>query len=336
MCPQLYYINYVLGHNGPSGRAAIKGTITHKILEIIALCKKDYQGNKETIIDDIVGEINTHNYKSEYLEEIIDKIYDYYTLHATHIEWKNVDRKHCHDWTWKILSYNDRMFDPRNRNVIAVEPHFDFPIEESWAKYSYQVNNKLLQGQLYLKGTIDLICDLNDDCYEVIDWKTGRRLDWSTGEEKTYKKLENDPQLRIYYLAVKHLYPHIKAFIITIGFINHGGFFSLCFTDDDIEDTKLIIKNRFEKIKATTKPELHKSWRCTRFCHHGMNTFKGTNVEPMKETRDYQITTKSDVMTKCEQTKYMIEKNGINWVDKNYTKEGFDCSSYRSPGEIDT
>ncbi len=332
MCPQLYYINYGLGHTGPSGRAATKGTIVHKVLEITALCKKAYQENKKTIVDEIVGEVETHNYQSEYLDDIIDKVYDHYTLHSPHIDWKNADRTHCHKWTWKTLAYNDRMFDPRNRHVIDVEPHFDFAIEEDWAKYNYNINGKKEKGYLRLKGTIDLITDLNDECYEIIDWKTGRRLDWATGEEKTYEKLQLDPQLRIYHYAVTKMYPHIKSFLITIGFINYGGFFSLCFTDEDIEETKQIIKLRYEAIKATTKPELHKSWRCTRFCFHGMNTFKGTDIEPIKEFRKYQITPIGEYMSRCEQVKHMIEEHDINWVNKNYTKEGFDCSSYRSPG----
>ena len=334
MCPQLYYLNYVLGHSGPSGRAATKGTIVHKALEITALCKKAYQENKETIVDEIVGEIETHNYQSEYLDNIIDQVYDHYTLHAPHIDWKNADRTHCHKWTWKTLAYNDRMFDPRNREIIDVEPHFDFAIEEEWAKYDYNINGKRLKGYLHLKGTIDLITKLDDECYEVVDWKTGRRLDWATEEKKTYEKLENDSQLRIYHYALTKLYPNIPSFLVTIGFINDGGFFSLCFTNDDIEDTKLIIKNRFEKIKATTKPELYKSWKCTRFCHMGMSTFENTDIEPIKETRDYQRTPKGQVMTKCETVKYMIETKGMAWVDQNYTKKGFDCSSYKSPGEV--
>ena len=41
---------------------------------------------------------------------------------------------------------------------------------------------KKLKGQLAIKGTIDLVTKLNDDTIEVVDWKTGRRMDWTTGE----------------------------------------------------------------------------------------------------------------------------------------------------------
>ena len=65
----------------------------------------------------------------------------------------------------------------------------------------------MVQGQLAIKGTIDLVTKINDDTIEVVDWKTGRRMDWATGEVKDYKKLESDPQLLLYYYAISKLYP---------------------------------------------------------------------------------------------------------------------------------
>ena len=80
-----------------------------------------------------------------------------------------------------------------------------------------------------MKGTIDLITKPSEDTLEIIDWKTGRRLDWATGQEKTQEKLETDPQLMIYFYAAKKLYPEIKNCIVTIFFINDGGPFSVSF-----------------------------------------------------------------------------------------------------------
>ena len=44
------------------------------------------------------------------------------------------------------------------------------------------------RGTLALKGTIDLITDVGDGVYEIIDWKTGRRLDLG------YRERENTSQ----------------------------------------------------------------------------------------------------------------------------------------------
>ena len=43
MCPQAYYMTYVLGHQSPSGQAAEKGTIVHKVMECLAQAKLAHQ-----------------------------------------------------------------------------------------------------------------------------------------------------------------------------------------------------------------------------------------------------------------------------------------------------
>lgn len=45
MCEQQYFLEYVLGWRGPSGQKADKGTIVHKVLEILACIKKGTQDN---------------------------------------------------------------------------------------------------------------------------------------------------------------------------------------------------------------------------------------------------------------------------------------------------
>jgi hypothetical protein len=331
MCEQSFYMEYILGYNGPSNKAADKGTICHKVLEITALCKKAVQEGKETIEDDVVGNVLTHKDSTSYLDGIIDQVYDYYTSNLSHNDWKPLDRKHCHDWVWKVLKLYDGKFNPRNRDVVDAEPHFDFVIEDDWAKYNYEG----IEGQLAIKGTIDLITRLSPDCYEIIDWKTGKRKDWATGDTKDYEKLGTDHQLRLYHLAVKQLYPDIPNIITTIGFINDGGFFSLHFTDEDLPQTKETIKNRFEVIKNCKQPRLTKSWKCTKLCYQGKTNFEKTNITPIVELREGERTSIGHIMTKCEQTKYMVEKKGIDWVTKNYTKPGYSCSNYKSPGEIE-
>ena len=66
-----------------------------------------------------------------------------------------------------------------------LEPHFDIPIDEPWAKFTYEKDGKMVEG--CRSSTIDLVTKLDDETIEVVDWKTGRRLDWATGEVKDYK-----------------------------------------------------------------------------------------------------------------------------------------------------
>ena len=339
-CPMQYYMEYTLGWRGPSNKKADKGTIVHKILEITAVCKKGLQDGKKIIVDDQIGRVSTGNYKPEYLNKIVSRVYKYYTDRLTHHTWTDKDARDCEAWAWKALQYNDGMFDPRNRDVVAAEPRFDFVIPADWAKYSYVIDGQPMEGNLSMKGTIDLVTDLGDGVYEVVDWKTGKRLDWATGKQKTQSSLFSDAQLRIYHYAVKHMFPDVSSFLITIYFINDGGAYTVHFQDKDLADTETMLQQKFEFIKTTDNPKLIRqldppqSWKCSKLCHQGMSTFDDTHVTPITEHRPKQITRYGNTMTKCEQTKYMIKKYGIDWATEHLAHPDHQIGLYTPPGEV--
>ena len=64
---------------------------------------------------------------------------------------------------------------------------------------------KKIDGKLSIKGTMDLIVDIDSSTIEIVDYKTGRRLDWSSGQEKTFKKLNNDKQLIKFYFLEENI-----------------------------------------------------------------------------------------------------------------------------------
>lgn len=332
MCEQQYFFEYVLGWRGKSGQKADKGTICHKVLEILAVIKKGLQDNLTVVNDDILGDISTSKYN---LNTIIEQVYKYYTEANPHHKWSPKDYKDCHAWVYKAIEFNGGMFDPRNRNILCPEQHFDFEIQKPWAKYSYDTTDGKLEGNLALKGTIDLITLVGDNTIEVIDWKTGRRLDWATGEEKTQEKLENDPQLRIYHYAIKHLFPNIQHIIFSIYFINDGGPFSICFDDSDLSKTEDMIRRKFDVIKQVKRPKLNKSWMCNKLCHFGKTTFQDTNINPITEYRDNASCSKDSVMTKCEQLKHDTELYGIDTVVSLYKHPNHTFGKYKAPGSTE-
>lgn len=331
MCEQQFFAEYVLGWRGPSGQKADKGTIVHKVLEILAIIRKSEQDNINTFEDDVIGTVSIHDYN---LNTIIEKVYKYYTEKTTHHKWSVKDYKDCHAWVYKAIEFNNGMFDPRNRNILCPEQHFDFEIKKPWAKYSYNVDGQTIEGNLALKGTIDLITLVNDKTIEIIDWKTGRRLDWATGQEKTIEKLEKDPQLRIYHYAIKHLYPHIENIMFSIYFINDGGPFSICFHDKDLNDTENMLRHKFEAIKSTKKPRLNKSWMCSKLCHFGKTTFQDTHIDPIVEYRDGQVCGIGQNMTKCEQIKHDLDLYGIDATMGLYKHPNHTIGSYKAPGSV--
>jgi hypothetical protein len=246
-----YFIEYNLGHKSPSNKKADKGTICHKFFEILAEIKLNTQFGRPYFYDDIVNQVDIASYS---LDNLIDQVYEYYTTHFTHHTWSPSDYRDCKAWVYKALEYNNGMFDPRNRNILQPEQHFDIEIKKDWAKFSYKTKDETLSGNLAIKGTIDLITQIDDKTIEIIDWKTGRRLDWATGEEKTLAKLHKDPQLMIYFYAAQKLYPHIEHIIISINFINDGGVFSVCFDKSHLSQVEMMLRHKFETIKNTIKP----------------------------------------------------------------------------------
>jgi CRISPR/Cas system-associated exonuclease Cas4 (RecB family) len=335
-----YFIEYNLGIRSPSNKKADKGTIVHKVLEILAYIQltkqnnesKHYKRQEQFYTDDILGQIDIDNYD---LDHIIDRVYSYYTSHFKHHVWEVKDYKDCHLWVNKALTAHNGDFDPRNRNILQPEQHFDIVINKSWAFYSYKTPQGNLEGNLAIKGTIDLITQVDDNTIEIVDWKSGRRLDWATGQEKTLEKLQHDPQLRMYHYAVSHLYPQIDHIIFTINFINDGGAFSVCYDKTDLPKTEDMIRQKFETIKNTTKPQLNKSWKCNKLCHFGKTTFENSHILPILEYRDNQLCKIDTTMTKCEQVKHDIELKGIENVIDTYTMPGYSVGKYKAPGSAE-
>lgn len=325
-CPQRYYLEYVLGWTGESGQAATKGTIVHKVLEILAMCKlAEQQGKNEIFDDEVLKKRKLSQLKD--VKKITEEVYKYYSDNNSHIDWKPADKKDCHEWVHTALTMNDCTFDPRLREIVQPERSFDLEIPHDWANYSYELNGEKIEGKLHIKGTIDLVTKLDDNLYEIVDWKTGKKYDWAKCTEKTNATLQKDPQLMLYHYAASLLYPQVEDILVTINFIRFGGPTTVVFTKKDLAKTEDMLRRKFDAIKATRIPKLNKTWKCTKLCHQGKTTFEGTNIQP-------QITSLGGTQTKCEQTHTMIKEKGIDWVTENYMKSGHNPGYYQAPGAI--
>ena len=323
-CQMQYFITYALGHQSTSGKKAQLGTIVHKVMECLGSCKKKLQEGKKTglsITDDGIVDIEFSSrslYTKKFVKELLDRSYEYYTKDCVH-NYTGADMKFCKKLVDDALTYNDGQFDPRNRNVVASEPQFDIPIEEEWAKYKYKMpNGEMVEGQLAIKGTIDLVTQVGDDVIEVVDWKTGRRLNWATGEEKTYEKLLDDPQLLLYNYAISKLFPEYEQAIMTIYYIRDGGPFSMCFDKSDQEKFLGMLEKRIKQIKQNEFPkpisQKRSHFKCTKLCHFYKNNWPGTNI------------------SMCEHVEEHLKAFGHDDTVERCTREGFEIGYYEAPG----
>jgi hypothetical protein len=293
MCPHQFFLAYTLGlkPNEENGwtvpkpqKKADKGNIVHKALELLARQKLAMQRGEKSFSEDEIGK--TWAVAKFTPDDAYEEAWSLYTkVRAKHWDWSVKDYRECRGWTWDAMTMNKGMWNPLNCNIVMPEQYFDIPIDEPWAHYSYKLpDGSKLEGQLAIKGTVDLITEEDASTLHYVDWKTGMRKDWATGKPKDWKKLRNDPQLRIYHYALSKLYPDRDHIIITIVFIQDGGPFSLDFDRSDLPKTEKMLRERFETVRDCVRPGRiwnHKDnpgqFKCKKLCAFGMNTWEGTN-----------------------------------------------------------
>jgi len=257
-CEQDFFISYVLKFKKPAHHKATHGNISHKALELLAKKKLATQNGKNSFKDDEIGEFQTNELT---LEKAIKVGFDYYSKIETSRKWNKEDFDICDKYFRDAITKWNGAFNPLNRKIIAPEQYFEFVFPYEWAKYDFDGKD----GYLGIKGTIDLVTEIAPGILEYIDWKTGRRFDWAKEKIKEYQDLKNDPQLRIYYYAIRKLYPKHKI-VMTIVFIKDGGPFTIPFDDSDLKKTEDMLRQRFEEIKKCKRPKPNKTWKCKAFC----------------------------------------------------------------------
>ena len=305
-CPMAWFLEYNLGWDGGSNKAAIKGTVVHAVLELLACIKKADQEGQKTITTDMgISRLKVKDYLSttRLLDKLTCRLYDIHTKKYPQLKWKDVDQKDCIKWVCKTLDGWGGQFDPRSRNIIEPEMFFDIEIVKPWSAYKYTLpDGTKLQGFFSIKGTIDVVTELDKNTIEVVDYKSGRyRKDWNTGEEKTIEYIRNEIQPRMYHYVLGQKYPD-KQVMVTMLYINAGGPFSVYYDHSDIAKTEKIIKKYYQEIKKA-KPHCVKTWKCSKMCEYGKTDFSDTLVTPLIRDDRY--------LTKCAQMEYVLQHKTV-------------------------
>ena len=326
MCEQKYFMNYVLGIKDKDNAKALMGSVVHKNLELLARYKLAQQNSETFVYDDNFGKMRPSEFKK--LEKLNERSLKFYEESFPGIMPSNA-KKITLEWTKAAITNLECSMDPRNQNIFAVEEFFEIEIPHEWAKYKYEIGGKVIEGQLGIKGTVDLIVKEDDLYLHVIDYKSGRRYNWATETVKEYDDLQSDKQLLLYYYALRTKYPD-KRFYISIYYINdhkiddvlvEGGVFSFAFDDDDFKKAEELLKKEFEQIKKNNRPRLYSQknthWKCKYLCRY-------SQIIP-------EIST---TVPACIFIKDEIEKKGIDKVTEEYAD--FDkLTKYTGGGRID-
>lgn len=300
-CEHKYFLEYVLGFDSPTGKAACKGTMAHKVLELLALAKKAKSQGKSSFKDEF-GRLSV----DFDVEKITSKVFNHYKKQEQHLSFTAEDLRDVSRWVKKARTIHDGLFDPLNRDIIAAEQFFDFEIQEPWAFYDFKIGENNFKGNLRVRGTIDLITQLDEKTLEIIDWKTGAyRTVFPTKQLKDQKYFETDTQLQIYFWAISQLYPQYENVLITIYYINAGGPFTVMFHKHQIPEILNKLQKTFKNIVNTAIPAKNIGWHC-KICPHQYGN--------------------------CEKIHKEIYQIGINKVtEKYFNPDKFGI--YKNPGE---
>lgn len=294
--------------------------MVHKALELLAQRKLAEQKNEQSIYND---ELKKTILVSDLTVEraCMEGFVHYKSKNESNYIWTEKELNRIKELVDYTLSFNDGMFSPLKRKILAPEQFFDFEINEPWAYYDFvdPHDGKKINGYLRVRGTIDLVTEVDNGVVEYIDWKTGARKNWATGEDKDYKKLRKDPQLMLYFYALTRLYPEAKAIFVTIFFCQSGGPFSIFFDKQrDIPYTLALIKNKFEAIKNDYRPK--RIW-----------DNKQDRYKICKSWCGYGKTMESNGKSQCENLYEEMVELGLDRLVKKYGKKG-DATSYTGGG----
>lgn len=318
-CPFKFFLHYVVGFPSESGKKANLGTISHFVLESLAKARKR-------------GKTELHTSKSTDPEWILAKVWPIFTKNYPEHAYDSKDYDFCLEQVYNIINSK---YNPLTLNVIKTEHQFEIEANIPGFSYDYidYLTKKRKRGNMSFRGTIDLITEAAPDTLEIIDYKTGQRTDWVTGEIKEWENFFDDVQLRMYDLAASKLYSQYKYRILTIIFTRDGGPFSISFEEEDLKETIDMFRKIYKKISNDSQITRLKDnrdrkdqlWKCDYVCQFGLVNHYFADPEGNIVKRKFKRIQKRHKKTKDYPSEFI--ENGIRYERISFEDE-LDCDVY--------
>ena len=166
-------------------------------------------------------------------DEIIDRFWLLWGERKSKIEISLEEDKAYAEEGVLILKKFYKHNQPWNFNVLDLESRFEILIPDSDAGENH-----------ILAGIIDRVDKNNGDAYEIIDYKTSRRM-------PSQENLDNDLQMSIYHLGIIKRWPHIRPENVKLSlyFLKHGEKITTSRSEENLEKTKKFIVGLINEIK---------------------------------------------------------------------------------------
>lgn len=210
-CPLKYKFQEIDRIRVPKGLEAIFGNIIHNCLKFMFERSPLYP-----TLDEVIG-----HFDSLWQEKEIAKIQ------------ADEEKAYCEEGV-SILKNFYRLNQPWNFDVLDLESRFEVLIPDL-----------ATQEPHILTGVIDRIDKTSDENFEIIDYKTSRRL-------PSQENLDQDLQMSIYHLGILKRWPHIKPENVKLSlyFLKHGEKITTSRSPENLEKTKNLVIGIINEIKT--------------------------------------------------------------------------------------
>lgn len=171
------------------------------------------------------------------LDEVVNFFHKNWDEKKEKVEWQEHEEGIFQKEGIEIIRrfYNSNQ--PWNFHAVDLESRFEVLLEDAPRK-EYHV----------LAGIIDRIDKLDDGTYEIIDYKTARRM-------PSQDALNRDLQLSIYHLGLLKRWPHLASqnIKLTLQFLKHNEKISTFRSPDALEKTKESLIKDIREIQERVK-----------------------------------------------------------------------------------
>jgi len=249
-------MQYVVGIESQTGKAALQGNIVHKVLEWMAKLKKKGKTNVDPmwLLDYAWDELTSQNPDTKIRKVTTKKDKE------TGLLKEAADFKKCRLAVEKVLE--DDFCNPYSVKVIDAERWFAIELPgDEWKCLDHDDK----EHQFTIRGLIDMAHEIDDDTIEIVDYKTGQRKDLYEQIPICEQTLMRSVQPRIYHMAAYLMYPQYKNIVLTFYYTNDGGPITISLSPDDIHMTIAALHNFFTTIKKDSLIKRNRWWTC-RMC----------------------------------------------------------------------
>lgn len=224
-CPQRYKFQEIDRIRVPKSREAIFGTLIHNTLK--------FMFQREPLFPTLDEVINyfRENWPSRETLEAWSKNDPFKPV------WSEEDEKTYMDEGVKMLKKFYEKNLPWNFIIVDLESRFEVPLQDEKTNETH-----------ILAGKIDRIDKLPDESYEIIDYKTAKRM-------PPQDSLQKNLQLSLYALGLRKRWPHIKIENIKVSlyFLKHGEKLTTHLTSENIENTQHEVLDKINEIQERSR-----------------------------------------------------------------------------------